>query len=152
MPVPFTFLTGYLLDDEGSGIKVFDWDRLGAGQWRMIQSDIDDGERLCIVAALSNNAEEVVLALSISYTVDEVGISAAFPGMHVMHMKMDERSSNAHWSLEKQSALAEQFFQALKGLSSQGVKTIHLIIAAPSSVVFNFGRIYDRRLLQSAVV
>ena len=152
MPVPFTFLTGYLLDDEGGGIKVFDWDRLGAGQWRMIQSDIDDGQRLRIVAALSNNAEEVVLALSISYPVDKVGIAATFPGMPVMHMEMDELSSNAHWSLEKQSALAEQFLQALKRLSSQGVKTIHLIIAAPNSVVFNLGRIYDRRLLPSAVV
>ena len=70
----------------------------------MIQSDIDDGQRLRIVAALSNNAEEVVLALSISYPVDEVGIAATFPGMPVMHMEMDELSSNAHWSLEKQSA------------------------------------------------
>lgn len=152
MPVPFTFLTGYLLDDEGGGIKVFDWDRLGAGQWRMIRSDIDDGQRLRTVEALSRSAEDVVLALSISYPVDEVGIATTFPGMPVMHMKMDELSSNAHWSLEKQSALAEQFLQTLKGLSSQGVKTIHLIIAAPNSVVFNLGRIYDRRLLPSAVV
>lgn len=152
MAVPFTFLTGCLLDDEGGGIKVFDWDRLGAGQWRLIQSGIDDEQRLRTVSALSDSAEEVVLALSISYPVDEAGIATTFPGMPVMHMRMDELSSTAHWALEKQSALAEQFLQALKGLSSQGVKTIHLVIAAPNSVAFNLGRIYDRRLLPSAIV
>nr|WP_225931976.1 SAVED domain-containing protein [Pseudomonas anuradhapurensis] len=53
---------------------------------------------------------------------------------------------------EKQSALAEQFLQVVKGLLAKGAKTIHLIIAAPNSVVFNLGRIYDRRLLPSAIV
>ncbi|MEE1867004.1 SAVED domain-containing protein [Pseudomonas auratipiscis] len=152
MPVPFTFLTGCLVDDEGGGIKVFDWDRLGAGQWRLIQSGIDDGQRLQTVAALAAPAEEAVLALSISYPVDEPAIATTFPDLPIMHMKMGELSSNAHWSVEKQSALAEQFLQALKGLAGQGVKTIHLVIAAPNSVVFNLGRIYDRRLLPAAII
>jgi len=152
MAVPFTFLTGCLLDDEGGGVKVFDWDRLGVGQWRLIQSGIDDMQRMQVASAIVGRAEEVVLALSISYAVDETGIASTFPELPVLHMKMDDLSSNAHWSIEKQSALAEQFLQALKGLSAKGVKTIHLIIAAPNSVVFNLGRIYDRRLLPSAIV
>ncbi|ANC81568.1 SAVED domain-containing protein [Pseudomonas putida] len=152
MAVPFTFLTGCLLDDESGGIKVFDWDRLGVGQWRLIQSGIDDMQRLQTVSAIADRAEEVVLALSVSYPVDEAGIASSFPGLPIMHMKMDDLSSNAHWTLEKQGALAEQFLQALKGLSSQGARTIHLIIAAPNSLVFNLGRIYDRRLLPSAIV
>ncbi|KHL76116.1 hypothetical protein PpSQ1_01650 [Pseudomonas putida] len=152
MPVPFTFLTGCLLDDEGGGIKVFDWDRLGAGQWRLIQSAVDDGQRLRTVTALADHTEEVVLALSISYPVDEPSIAITFPGVPVMHMKMSELSSNAHWSLEKQSAIAEQFHQALKEIAGRGVKTIHLVIAAPNSVAFNLGRIYDRRLLPAAII
>jgi len=136
----------------GGGVKVFDWDRLGVGQWRLIQSGIDDMQRMQVASAIVGRAEEVVLALSISYAVDETGIASTFPELPVLHMKMDDLSSNAHWSIEKQSALAEQFLQALKGLSAKGVKTIHLIIAAPNSVVFNLGRIYDRRLLPSAIV
>ncbi|WPU60321.1 MULTISPECIES: SAVED domain-containing protein [Pseudomonas] len=152
MAVPFTFLTGCLIDDAGGKIKVFDWDRLGAGQWRLIQSGVDDNQRLQAASSIAGEVEEVVLALSISYPVDEAGIATTFPELPVLHMKMDDLSSNAHWSLEKQSALAEQFLQVVKGLLAKGAKTIHLIIAAPNSVVFNLGRIYDRRLLPSAIV
>ncbi|WJD61535.1 SAVED domain-containing protein [Pseudomonas kurunegalensis] len=152
MAVPFTFLTGCLIDDGGGKIKVFDWDRLGAGQWRLIQNGVDDNQRLQTVSKITGQVEEVVLALSISYPVDEPGIATTFPGLPILHMKMNNLSSNAHWSLEKQSALAEQFLQILKELSAKGAKTIHLIIAAPNSVVFNLGRIYDRRLLPSAIV
>ncbi len=152
MPVPFTFVTGCLVDDEGGGLKVFDWDRLGGGEWRQIQSSRDDGDRLQAMAAPTSNTDQMVLALSISYPVDESGICSTFPGVPVTHMKMNELSSNAHWSLEKQSALAEQFLQMLKSLSAQQVKTIHLVIAAPNSVVFNLGRIYDRRLLPAAII
>ena len=85
------------------------------------------------MTALAADAEEVVLALSISYPVDEPAIATTFPGLPVMHMKMSELSSNAHWSVEKQSAIAEQFHQALKEIAGQGAKTIHLVIAAPTS-------------------
>jgi hypothetical protein len=152
LAVPFTFLTGCLLDDEGGGIKIFDWDRLGIGQWRLIENGVDDGKRLQTVSTLQGIAEEVVMALSISYPVDEAGIAKTFPGLPVIHMKMSELSSNAHWSLEKQGAWAEQFLQELKKLSGHSVKTIHLIIAAPNSVVFNLGRVYDRRLLPPAII
>ncbi|AHD17295.1 SAVED domain-containing protein [Pseudomonas asiatica] len=152
MAVPFTFLTGYLLDDEGGSVQVFDWDRFGAGQWRLIEKGVDDGRRLEIVASPNGVADEVVLAISISYPVDEAGIAATFPSFPIMHLKMQELSSNAHWSQEKQSALAEQFLQAVKLLSGQGTKTIHLVLAAPNSVVFNLGRSYDRRLLPTAII
>ncbi|UVK84845.1 SAVED domain-containing protein [Pseudomonas sichuanensis] len=154
MPVPFTFVTGCLVDDEGGGLKIFDWDRLalGGGEWRQILSARDDGDRLDPVLAPSENTDHMVLALSVSYPVDEVGIASTFPGIPLTHMRMNELSSNAHWSLEKQSALAEQFLQMLKKLSAQQVKTIHLVIAAPNSVVFNLGRIYDRRLLPAAII
>ncbi|MBD8826093.1 SAVED domain-containing protein [Pseudomonas sp. CFBP 13602] len=154
MPVPFTFVTGCLVDDEGGGLKIFDWDRLGlgGGEWRQIQNSRDDGDRLIPVSAPSENTIQMVLALSISYPVDEAGISGTFPGIPLTHMRMTELSSNAHWSLDKQSALAEQFLQLLKKLSAQHVETIHLVIAAPNSVVFNLGRIYDRKLLPAAII
>ena len=152
MPVPFTFVTGCLIDDEGGGLTIFDWDRLGSGEWRQIQNSLDDGERLHPVATPTEITDQIVLALSISYPVDEAGISNTFPGIPMMHLKMNDLSSTAHWSIHKQGALTEQFLQVLKALSSQQVKTIHLVIAAPNSVVFNLGRIYDRRLLPAAII
>ncbi|MBI6949355.1 SAVED domain-containing protein [Pseudomonas koreensis] len=151
MAVPLTFLTGCLLDDESS-ISVFDWDRLAPGRWRKIENGNDDGQRLQTVQSIITNGDEAVLALSISYEVDLPAIEAAFENIPIMHLRMTSISSSAHWSIEKQAAISQQFFDAVKLLDSLGVKTINLIIAAPNSVVFNLGRIYDRRNLPNAVV
>ena len=67
-------------------------------------------------------------------------------------MDLEGRSSNSHWSSKKQSALADQFFETAKKLSACGVRHIHLVLAAPNSVVFNFGRRYDKRNLPEITV
>lgn len=151
MAVPLTFVTGCLLDDE-SQIRVFDWDRTGNGRWREIENGGDDSQRLQTVCQIEGEAEEAVLALSVSYEVDVRAIHQAFEGIPLMHLRMPECTSNGHWSQEKQAALSLQFLQALKEMGAKGVKKIHLIIAAPNSVVFSFGKIFDRRNLPSATV
>ncbi|MDW9419014.1 SAVED domain-containing protein [Sinorhizobium meliloti] len=146
--VPFTFLTGILLDDEGS-IFVMDWDR-SAERWRALDGE-DDGVRFETsgLDAL-DGARDVVLAVSVSYFVKEEDIRTAF--VHpVVRLTLPDYSSS-HWSPVKQSALADDLFAVLKHLDAVGVARVHLLLAAPNSVAFNFGRRYDKRNLPAVIV
>lgn len=147
--VPFTFLTGIELDDEGS-ISVLDWDR-SSEKWRELD-DLDDGLRLSEPelrnASLPDN---VVLAVGVSYPIEHGDLTTTFE-WPIIRMDLESMSSNSHWSAVKQSKLADQFFETAKKLSAHGVKHIHLVLAAPNSVVFNFGRRYDKRNLPELTV
>ncbi|OWJ93213.1 hypothetical protein B6S59_17435 [Pseudomonas sp. A46] len=149
--VPLTFLAGLLLDDE-SHIKVFDWDRRPPGRWKEIANAGDDQKRFEVEQRAEGNQGEAILALSVSYQVELSAIRKTFGNLPLTHLRMNELSSDSHWSSEKQAALAMQFFEELKRLAACGFHQIHLIIAAPNSVVFQLGRIYDRRNLPPAIV
>lgn len=149
LPVPFTFLTGMLLDDEGR-ITVFDWDR-GPETWRSLDG-VDDGERFNTPVLPSPLGSEVVLVLSVSYRADLPAIERTFPGVPVVHLHLPTLSSDNHWSAQKQQALAQSFFETVKALGAGGVHHIRLVIAAQNSVVFRLGRIYDKRNLPDATV
>jgi hypothetical protein len=147
--VPYTFLTGVLLDDEGT-IVTYDWDRAQEA-WRGLD-DEDDGlafsaEGLKSVAKVS----EVVVAVAFSYPVADDDLESTFPHP-VVRLTLDGMSSEAHWSQKKQNRLAQQFLEAMKQLSATGVKRVHLVMAAPNSVTFTFGRRYDKRNLPEIVV
>lgn len=147
--VPLTFLTGVELDDEGA-ITIFDWDR-AAEKWRPLD-DLDDGRRLSEPNLEDFPASDnAILAVSVSYPIDTADLETSFD-LPIVRMDLDGRSSSSHWSVEKQSAIASQFFEVSKQLSARGVKHIHLILAAPNSVVFNFGRRYDKRNLPELTV
>lgn len=148
-PVPFTFLTGVLFDDEGE-IIAYDWDRTAAG-WRAL-SDDDDGAQFA-VEGMDGDIEgtEAVVAISYSYPVSDDALSNTF-AMPVVRLTLDGLSSDAHWSQAKQSRLAQQFFEVAKQLSAKGIKRIHMVLAAPNSVVFTFGRRYDKRNLPAVSV
>ena len=147
--VPYTFLTGVLLDDEGE-IVTYDWDRTRE-TWRRLDRD-DDGKVLQLDAVgLIRGAAEVVIALGFSYPVREQDLESAF-SYPVVRLTLDGLSSDAHWSQLKQSRLAQQFLEVVKRLSADGVERIHLVMAAPNSVVFTFGRRYDKRNLPELVV
>ena len=147
-PVPFTFLTGVSLDDEGT-IVTMDWDRTQE-KWRRLDAE-DDGVRFEVegLEALGGS-QEVVLAVSASYSVLAENIATNFQ-VPVVKMTLPDLSSS-HWSQAKQSALAEQFLNVAKSLEGKGVKVIHLILAAQNSVAFNLGRRYDKRNLPSLIV
>ncbi|UXS39486.1 SAVED domain-containing protein [Agrobacterium tumefaciens] len=147
-PVPFTFLSGVVFDDEGR-IIVMDWDRTREA-WRSLDSD-DDGQRF-VVEGLDDigSAREVVLAVSVSYQVRSENISTTFTHP-VVRMTMPNLASS-HWSQAKQSALATQFFEVAKLLDAKGVTTIHLLLAGQNGVVFNLGRRYDKRNLPDVIV
>lgn len=149
--VPFSFLAGVLLDDE-SAIELMDWDR-NRDNWREL-SEPDDGEDRLVVTGLDRvgSEQEVVVAVSLSYPVDKPAIAQTFPGMPVIELALSAPSATAHWSGDKQSAWAAQFFDVARHLCGTDVRLIHLVLAAPNSVVLRLGRAYDKRNLPKLVV
>lgn len=147
--VPFTFLMGVLLDDEGA-IVTYDWDRAQEG-WRCLTGEDDD--LAFAVEGLENVAKvaDVVVAVAFSYPVAHEDLESTF--LHpVVRLTLDGMSSDAHWSQKKQNRLAQQFLEVIKQLSAAGVRRVHLVMAAPNSVTFTFGRRYDKRNLPQIVV
>lgn len=147
--VPYTFLTGVLLDDEGA-IKTYDWDRTQE-RWRTLDGEDDQISFEVTGLGTAPSTDEAVLALAFSYPVDESDLESTF-SHRVVRLTLPGISSDAHWSEPKQNRLAQQFLEAVKHLSAQGIRRIHLIMAAPNSVVFTFGRRYDKRNLPEIVV
>ena len=147
--VPYTFLTGVLLDDEGK-LVTYDWDRTQEA-WRKIEGDDDEvGFQVEGLETISD-ASEVVVALAYSYPINDGDLSTTF-NLPAVRLTLERMSSDAHWSQKKQNRLAQKFLEITKQLSAKGVKRIHLVLAAPNSVVFTFGRRYDKRNLPELVV
>ncbi|MGA7329036.1 MAG: SAVED domain-containing protein [Rhodomicrobium sp.] len=65
---------------------------------------------------------------------------------------MEEGSPDCHWSDEWQRGLGAQFLNAAIALGNLGVKRMHVFLAAQNSVVFRFGRLYDKRNLPEIIV
>ena len=151
-PVPFTFLTGVLIDDEGK-VLIFDWDR-HKETWRGLE-DEDDGKRFQIPdlsKVIPNGSKEVALAVSVSYRVIEEDVRKKIDDMPVIQLILDDASPDCHWSEDKQRALGQQFLNIAIQLSNCGIEYIHLFLAAQNSVVFRLGRLYDKRNLPKVVV
>lgn len=150
LPVPYTFLTGLLLDDE-SNITPYDWDR-EIESWRKIEGEDDRNRFKFIKPDNLEQTEEIVLSISISYKTDMDNIKLSFPNMTIVEMELENISTQSHWSNEKQSAVAIQFLDFVKKLDIEGVKKINLVIAGQNSLIFRFGRIYDKRNLPQATI
>lgn len=150
-PVPLTFLTGVLLDDEGA-ITVMDWDRI-LSRWRSLDAE-DDGLRFDIIGLqhVPAGTPRVALAVTGSYAVDVARIGEAIPEMPLVEMRLREGSTDAHWSEAKQQALGKQFLDTVIALANLDVSELHLFLAAQNSLVFSFGRLYDKRNLPRVIV
>ena len=150
-PVPFTFLTGVLIDDEGTAF-ILDWDR-HAESWRELNG-VDDGKRFR-VRGLDNvpvGTNEVALAVSVSYAVNADDIRARLCDIPVVELVLEDGSPDCHWSEEKQRALGKQFLDMAITLGNRGVRRIHLFLAAQNSIAFRFGRLYDKRNLPEVAI
>ena len=150
-PVPLTFLTGVLIDDE-CAVVIFDWDR-HAGTWREL-SGSDDGKRFRCggIDGIPVGARSVALAVSVSYRVIMDDVKAKVGEMPLITLELEHGSPTCHWSEEKQRALGSEFFDTVIKLHNLGVECIHLFLAAQNSVAFRFGRVYDKRNLPKIVV
>ena len=150
-PVPFTFLAGVLLDDE-SHITLMDWDR-NSERWRLVDGE-DDGATFVIsgIDEIAMESKEVAVTISVSYGIELTSVRKAIPGVPVVELQLSPKSTDGHWSEQKQQRLSRIFLESVIRIADEGVETIHLFIAAPNSVVFRLGRIYDKRNLPKLLV
>lgn len=79
-------------------------------------------------------------------------VGECFKGLGIEHLTLETIAFDNHWSLVKQRRLSIQFAEKIKSLSDMGIRTIHLILAAQSSVVLNLGRRYDSRNMSELIV
>lgn len=142
-PIPLTFLTGTYFDDL-SAVVIMDWDR-AANAWRGLDGD-DDGDSLSEpdLSVVSAGTDEVALAISVSYEVDESAARRLSDGWPLVDMRMGKVAIGNHWSEAKQQRIAETFVRVMAKLADRGVLQVHLFMAAPNSVVFRLGRHLDR--------
>lgn len=150
--VPCLFLAGMLFDNETS-VAVFDWDR-NLKKWRLTDGH-DDGKR-CLpfdATAVAIGTLEVVLAVSLSYSVDEAALQRRFGGsIPIVHLRAEEALADRYWSTEKQRACVVAFTDAVQRLMDVGVQRIHLVLVAPASLAIRLGMAYDRRLMPELIV
>lgn len=150
-PVPLTFLAGVLMDDEGQ-VEVLDWDR-HASRWRLLDG-VDEGDRFRVTGLedIEDGARETALIVSVSYRVRLSTVSERLRDVPIVQLSLETGSPESHWSKEKQEEIGKQFLNTIIALRNLGVERIHLFLAAQSSVVFRFGRLYDWRNLPDLVV
>jgi len=150
-PVPFTFLTGVLIDDEGTAV-ILDWDR-HVESWRELNG-ADDGKRFRVggLDDMPVGTKEVALAVSVSYGVNTDDIRAQLRDIPVVELSLEDGSPDCHWSEEKQRALGRQFLEMAIASVNRGAHRIHLFLAAQNSIAFRFGRLYDKRNLPEVAV
>jgi hypothetical protein len=150
--VPCLFLAGMLFDNETS-VTVFDWDRK-LKKWRLTDGH-DDGKRFLPfdATAVVTGTLEVVLAVSLSYSVDEAALQRRFGGsIPIVHLRAEEALADRYWSTEKQRACVVAFTDAVQRLMDVGVQRIHLVLVAPASLAIRLGMAYDRRLMPELIV
>jgi hypothetical protein len=142
-PIPLTFLTGTYFDDLSAAV-IMDWDR-ASNAWRGLDGD-DDGDCLSEpdLFLVPVGTEEVSLAISVSYEVDESAVQRLDDERPLLRMHMGRVEIGNHWSEAKQRRMAEAFARVMAKLADRGVLQVHLFLAAPNSVVFRLGRHLDR--------
>jgi hypothetical protein len=145
-PVPFLFLLGSMIDDEGP-VTLMDWDR-HRSVWRQLDEP-DDGARFSVTGLdlIPQGTKRVAVCVSVSYANAELGIRAAEPSAPLVRLNLQTLSTSGHFSEAKQSALAEQLLNVLIALEGEGVTEISLFLAIPASLAIRFGKICDKRNL-----
>jgi SMODS-associated and fused to various effectors sensor domain/SAVED-fused 2TM effector domain len=143
MHVPLLFYAGTLFDDEGK-VVLMDWERT-AGRWCELNG-ADSGSRFDI-SGLDTlvPTSDVVVAVSASYMASLADIAATFHGLPVVHLALARPEPNVLWSEKMQAGLTQQFLQTMADLAGRGIRTVHLVLAAPASLSIRFGMAYDHR-------
>jgi len=152
MPVPFSFLTGMLMDDEHKIDGLLDWDRDEA-RWREL--DAEDDENRFIIMGLEHipkNRNEVIITVSASYSININSVKNFKHNIPIVELDLENKSTSCHWSEEKQQALAAQFREVLVSLSDRHIEQIHLFLAGANSLVIRLGRTYDRRNMPPGII
>ncbi|WP_288841658.1 SAVED domain-containing protein [uncultured Deefgea sp.] len=146
--VPLLFLAGTLLASE-SAINWMDWDRI-ALRWVPPSDGQDIGALVPIT--YSTPAESVVLAMAISYPISEDTLSAAFPNVPVVRMSLATPSLAKVCDESSIQMIVAAFIQTIIALQGQGVRQIHLALAAPSVVSLRLGSCFAPRNMPELIV
>lgn len=149
--VPAMVLVGVEIGNKSNTI-IYDWVRPN-GPWRALD-DEDNGVSLVLdIDTLPTvGEEEIVLAISVSYQVDYSAITASFPGLSVVRLRVEEAVVDSVWSLDKLKRYSQTFTNTIQTLMRLGVKRVHVVMAAPNSVSLSFGMHYDGRNMLDLVV
>ena len=149
--VPLSLLSGVLIDDERS-VVILDWNRHEEA-WCELNA-ADDGMRFEVIemARELKSPTETALVVSVSYGINTDDVLALVDGIPIVELRLEGGSPDSHWSEDKQRALGKQFLETVTELATRGIQRIHLFLAAPNSVVFRFGRLYDKRNLPEILV
>lgn len=150
-PIPFTFLTGMLVDDEHN-VELWDWNREKL-KWSPLNGT-DDGKRFKIngVNKLPEGSDEVIVATSVSYPVDLPNIKVLKPSLPIVQLDLEAGDFHCHWSEAKQQSLANDFSNVIRQLKGKHIRKIHLFLAAPSSLTLRLGMTYDKRNFPECVI
>jgi hypothetical protein len=150
-PVPLLFLLGVIVDDE-SRTLFLDWDRK-RHIWRRLEEE-DDRKRFAIAGldVITMGTARVALCISASYDVLEADVRLIESSVPIVRLDLEDRTTDSHWSEQKQQQLAQQFLDTVMALARQGVTEIALFLAAPASLSLRFGTVYDKRNLPSVTV
>jgi hypothetical protein len=146
--VPLLFLAGTLLASE-STINWMDWDRI-ASRWISPSEGADVGALEPVI--YSAPAESVVLAMAISYPIKDADLSAAFPNLPVVRMSLTTPSLAKVCDESSIQMIATAFIQTIVALQGQGVRQIHLALAAPSVLTLRLGSYYAPRNMPELIV
>lgn len=149
--VPALFLAGMLIDDE-TAVTLYDWQR-DSKRWRLVDGP-DDGKRMLPAdySGLPEDANEVVLAISLSYSIDISAIKSSLPRLGVVELRAEQVRADTYWSTEKQQAVVTAFRDSVQELMQRSITRIHLIVATPASLAIRLGMSYDRRLFPELLV
>lgn len=141
-PVGLQFLLGVVLDDENS-IKLWDFDRI-KDCWRPLEVT---GLPVKVTTDIpsANLGDEVVLAVSTSYAIQDSTLAKTWPGLPVVRLSIDDPLPNQLWSEQAHRDLAGAFLQVLAQLLNRQVKQIHLALAASASMTIRLGMQFDIR-------
>lgn len=147
-PVPVLFLAGTLLASE-SAINWLDWDRKEL-RWISPSNGVEVGA-LAPVDFSSVNGEEIVLAMSISYPIDQNELTVSFPKLPIVEMKLEATYPGRVFSETSIQNIMQQFMHTVTTLQGMGIRKIHLALAAPSVLTMRLGSCYAPRNMPEMV-
>lgn len=147
-PVPLLFLTGNLLAAE-SKIHWLDWNRTKA-MWVSPNEGTDLPDSLPV--NYKATYQEVVLAFSVSYPINHLELTTAFPGIHIVELKVENPVPGIVVSEQSIQRLMLDFMNCITTLKGKGAKRIHLILAAPSILSIRLGSCYAGRNMPELII
>lgn len=148
-PVPLLFLAGNLLAAE-SKINWMDWDRK-ALKW-VSPAAGGDLQSPSIIHCEGHLGTETLVAISISYPVDINELRIAFPALPLVEIKIEGATPGHVVSESSIRQIQQAFMDTMAMLQGQGVRKVHLVLAAPSVLSMQLGGVYAGRNMPALVI